>query len=145
MTMKQFEQLELDHKASNEFWTRLPADGKFPPELLGYSVMVPVQDRHRFAHYVVSENTPKSIKAYHVIEIPPRFIEEEIWFPKNGDKVFYKDSVGKTVGFIFDHYLDFHRELFEFGNLFKTSEECDSVHTDDLQEIYKRAKKGCVE
>ena len=49
------------------------------------------------------------------------------WKPKKGDKIWYLDENGNTNFTYFDEDDSYHLSRFEFGNTYRTSQECEKA------------------
>lgn len=49
------------------------------------------------------------------------------WKPKNGEKIWYLDENGNTNFTYFDEDNPYHLRRFEFGNTYRTSQECEKA------------------
>ena len=60
------------------------------------------------------------------------------WKPKNGEKIWYLDENGNTNFTYFDEDDSYHLSRFEFGNTYRTSDECEKVRERRLAEVRLR-------
>ena len=70
-------------------------------------------------------------------------IQEELtdsihWKPKNGEKIWYLDDNGDTNFTYFDEDDSYHLSRFEFGNIYRTSGECEQARERKLAEVRLR-------
>lgn len=54
------------------------------------------------------------------------------WKPKNGEKIWYLDENGNTNFTYFDEDNPYHLRRFEFGNTYRTSQECEKARDREL-------------
>lgn len=57
------------------------------------------------------------------------------WKPKKGDKIWYLDENGNTNFTYFDEDDSYHLSRFEFGNTYRTSQECEKARERRLAEV----------
>ena len=57
------------------------------------------------------------------------------WKPKKGDKIWYLDENGNTNFTYFDEDDSYHLSCFEFGNTYRTSQECEKARERRLAEV----------
>lgn len=60
------------------------------------------------------------------------------WKPKKGDKIWYLDENGNTNFTYFDEDDSYHLSRFEFGNTYRTSQECEKARERRLAEVRLR-------
>lgn len=60
------------------------------------------------------------------------------WKPKNGDKIWYLDENGNTNFTYFDEDDSYHLSRFEFGNTYRTSDECEQARERRLAKVRLR-------
>ena len=60
------------------------------------------------------------------------------WKPQRGDKIWYLDENGNTNFTYFDEDDSYHLSRFEFGNTYRTSQECEKARERRLAEIRLR-------
>lgn len=60
------------------------------------------------------------------------------WKPKKGDKIWYLDENGNTNFTYFDEDDSYHLSRFEFGNTYRTSQECEKARERELAEVRLR-------
>ena len=60
------------------------------------------------------------------------------WKPKRGDKIWYLDENGNTNFTYFDEDDSYHLSRFEFGNTYRTSQECEKARERRLAEVRLR-------
>lgn len=60
------------------------------------------------------------------------------WKPKNGEKIWYLDENGNTNFTHFDENDSYHLSRFEFGNTYRTSDECEKARERELAEVRLR-------
>lgn len=60
------------------------------------------------------------------------------WKPKNGEKIWYLDENGNTNFTYFDEDDSYHLSRFEFGNTYRTSQECEKARNRRLAEVRLR-------
>lgn len=57
------------------------------------------------------------------------------WKPQRGDKIWYLDENGNTNFTYFDEDDSYHLSRFEFGNTYRTSQECEKARERRLAEV----------
>ena len=57
------------------------------------------------------------------------------WKPQRGDKIWYLDENGNTNFTYFDEDDPYHLSRFEFGNTYRTSQECEKARDRELAEV----------
>ena len=60
------------------------------------------------------------------------------WKPQRGDKIWYLDENGNTNFTYFDEDDSYHLSRFEFGNTYRTSQECEKARERRLAEVRLR-------
>lgn len=65
-------------------------------------------------------------------------VDSAHWKPKNGDKIWYLDENGNTNFTYFDEDDSYHLSRFEFGNTYRTSQECEKARERRLAEVRLR-------
>ena len=58
------------------------------------------------------------------------------WKPKKGDKIWYLDENGNTNFTYFDEDDSYHLSRFEFGNTYRTSQECEKARERRLAKVW---------
>lgn len=60
------------------------------------------------------------------------------WKPQRGDKIWYLDENGNTNFTYFDEDDSYHLSRFEFGNTYRTADECELARERELAEVRLR-------